>query len=151
MITVEKMPTVAPSEEHAGREEWVQAVDDLMADVMEWSRLQGWRTVPREKQIVDDSTKQGYESLVLDIITEPDYSGLCREVKLVVEPIFFDAARKSSRVDFSVWPTTYQVILLYKTNQHNWTIIGDSRFDWPSSWNQKSFRLIAEALLEMGR
>ena len=151
MTVAEKIPIAAPAMEHTGREEWLYAVNALMDQVTQWSRLQGWRTVAHEKQIVDESTQKEYEVLVLDIITEPDYSGLCREVKLVVEPIFFDAARRSSRVDFSVWPTLYDVVLLYETSRHDWTIRGDARFHWPSSWNQDSFTAIAEGLLEMGR
>ena len=151
MTVAEKTPTSQSPEKAAEREEWVRAVDKLMEEVKTWSHLQGWRTVGYEKQILDDSTQQEYEALVLDIITEPDYSGLCREVKLIVEPAFFDAARKSSRVDFSVWPTMYQVVLLYKTNQHDWTMSGDVRHHWPSSWGREAFIEIAGKLLEMGR
>ncbi len=151
MTVAEKIPPPEPAEKDAGREEWIHAVDTLIEEVTAWSHLQGWRTVARETQIVDETTQQEYTTLVLDIITEADYSGLCREVKLVVEPIFFDAARRSSRVDFSVWPTLYDVILLYETSRHDWTMRGDPRFRWPSSWNQESFQVIAEGLLEMGR
>ena len=113
--------------------------------------MQGWRTAAREKQIADETTQKEYTTLVLDIITEPDYSGLCREVKLVIEPAFFDAVRRSSRVDFSVWPTLYEVVFLYETSRHDWTMRGDSRYQWPSSWSQENFGIIAEQLLEMGR
>lgn len=150
MAIAEKMPAASQLEEH-GREEWVQAVDALMDQVTQWSRLQGWRTIAHEKQIVEETTHKEYATLVLDIITEPDYSGLCRDVKLVIEPIFFDAARTSSRVDFFVWPALYDVVLLYETSRHEWTMRGDARFHWPSSWSQDSFTAIAEGLLEMGR
>ncbi len=151
MTVAEKMPAAATVVEHTGREEWLYAVDALMDQVTQWSHLQGWRTIAHEKQIVDETTHKEYKTLVLDIITEPDYSGLCREVKLVVEPIFFDAARRSSRVDFFVWPALYDVALLYETSRHDWTIRGDARFQWPSFWSQDSFTAIAEGLLEMDR
>ena len=151
MTVAEKIPILPASEKASGREEWLSAVEVLMTEVTQWSHLQGWRTVAREKQIVDETTQQEYTTLVLDIITEADYSGLCREVKLVVEPMFFDAARKISRVDFFVWPALYDVVLLYETRRHDWTLRGASRFQWPSSWGQNSFLTIAEKLLEMGR
>ncbi len=151
MTIAEMTPIVSQVEEHEKGEEWVQAVDALMTQVTQWSRLQGWQTTAHEKQIVDETTHKEYTTVILDIITEPDYSGLCREVKLVVEPIFFDAARRSSRVDFSVWPTLYDVVLLYETSRHDWTLRGDARFHWPLSWSQDSFTAIAEGLLEMGR
>lgn len=151
MTVAEKTPTLEPAAKDAGQEEWLRAVDSLMSDVTQWSHTQGWRTIAHEKQIVDGTTHKEYTTLVLDIITEPGYSGLCREVKLVVEPVFFDASRKSSRVDFAVWPAMYDVVLLYETSRHGWTIRGDSRYHWPSSWSQESFGIIAEGLLEMGR
>ena len=147
-MAVIEAPALQPAKNAAEREEWVQAVDALMDQVTQWSRLQGWRTVAHEKHIVDETTHKEYTTLVLDIITESDYSGLCREVKLVVEPVFFDAARRSSRVDFSVWPASYDVVLLYETSRHDWTLKGDTRFHWPSSWNQNSFTAIAEGLFK---
>ena len=92
MTVAEKMPTLQSSEKAAGREEWSQSVDDLIANMAKWSHTQGWRTAVRDTEVIDESTQQEHKMPVLDILTEREYAGLSREVKLVVEPVTFRSA-----------------------------------------------------------
>ncbi len=95
MTIAEKMPTVTSSEEYAGRKEWLAAIDTLIEEVTEWSHSLGWRTAVHYHKAVDEiwpdrrrEENEEYVVPLLDIITEQEYSGLAREVKLVMEPVF---------------------------------------------------------------
>lgn len=146
MTVAEKMPA-AQAEKNTGRDEWIHAVDALMTQVTEWSHLQGWRTVTHEKQIVDETTQQKHEIPVLDIITEREYAGLSREVKLVVEPVTFRSATGTGRVDFYIWPAMYRVRLLQDAHRSEWRVKTDSGIYWPLAWNKETFADIAVGLL----
>ena len=147
MTIAEKIPPAVPAEERTEQREWLQAVEALVTEVTKWSHSQGWRTAARTKRVMDESLQKEYTMPVLDIITEREYRGLSREVKLVVEPVFFDTARGIGRVDFYVWPAMYRVRLLHKTGRAEWSAKTDSHVNWPLPWNQESFVLIAEGLL----
>ena len=153
MTVAEKIPILQLSENSTEREEWVQAISTLIAEVTEWSHSLGWRTAVHDTGIIDESwpeqSQKEYIVPVLDIITEQNYSGLAREVKLVIEPVFFDPARSLGRVDFYVWPALYRVRLLHKTGSRKWVVKTDSNVNWPMPWNRDSFVLIAEGLMEV--
>ena len=126
---------------------WLHAVDVVLGEVTKWSYEQGWRTVTRGKQAVEESSQE-YTMPVLDIITDKNYMGLCREVKLVLEPIFFDPEREIGRLDFYVWPAYYTATLIYKSSSDNWAVAPDRQFSWPSSWSRESFVSITDVLLK---
>ena len=147
MTVAGKIPTPKPAGTVAGREEWVQAVNDLIADMTEWSHTQGWRTATRDTEVVDESTRLEYTMPILDILTEREYAGLSREVKLVAEPVTFRSATGIGRVDFYIWPAMYRVRLLSDAYDNQWRVKTDSGIYWPMPWNKETFEYIASGLL----
>lgn len=148
MTVAEKMPTLQSSEKAAGREEWSQSVDDLIANMAKWSHTQGWRTAVRDTEVIDESTQQEHKMPVLDILTEREYAGLSREVKLVVKPVTFRSAIGGGRVDFYIWPAMYRVRLLQDTCGDKWRVKTDSGIYWPMPWDEERFVYIADGLLD---
>ena len=139
------------------REDWLQVVEALFADVevwarewlisWEWTPAVGWDVLKREKEIVEDFSHDRYSVPVLEINARPHEIKLAREEMLVLEPMGFNSSTGMGRIDFYVWPAMYRVRLLNRAGSR-WTIKTDSGLDWPLPWNKETFMQIAEGLLD---
>ena len=147
MTVAEKIPTLEPAEKEARREEWVDAVDRLIADVVEWSQLEGWEVLARSRKTDRDLASEEHSFPVIEIDAHPQDVRSGRDVKLILEPMTYNPATETGRIDFYVWPAMYRVRLIRKPGQNEWTVKTDSGLDWPHSWNRESFAQIARGLL----
>jgi hypothetical protein len=140
------------------REDWLQAVETLFADVEVWARewltsrertpAFDWDVLRREKELGEDFSRDKYLVPVLEITLRPHEVILVREEKLMLEPIGFNPSTGTGRVDFFTWPAMYRVRLLDRAGEGHWTIKTDSGLDWPLPWNKETFVQIAEGLLK---
>ena len=92
------------------REDWLQAVETLFADVEVWAR--GWLTskehtsafdwdvLRREKELGEDFSHDKYLVPVLEITLRPHEVILVREEKLMLEPMGFNPSTGTGRIDF---------------------------------------------------
>lgn len=147
MTVAEKLSTRQTPENTAGREEWLDAVEVLAAEVTEWSHSQGWDILARSRKADRDffDEEQGVSIIEIDTHPQDDRSG--SDVKLVLEPMAYNSVSGIGRVDFYVWPALYRVRLLHSPDNSNWIIRTDSGLDWPLPWNQETFTQIVHGLL----
>ena len=139
------------------REDWLQAVDRLYADVEGWA--QQWlddikQAEPRKWTVrksfietADDYGKAHYHVPVLEIYAPPPQVKRVPEETLVFKPIVFNAAAGIGRIDFYAWPAHYRVRLLYSFDSREWIIKTDSGLNWPHAWSKETFIELAEGLL----
>ncbi len=66
--------------------------------------------------------------------------------RLLLEPIAFDVAGARGRVDYSVWPSLFRVMLL-REGDDRWVVRTDSGINWPHPWGEGTFVELANALL----
>ena len=139
------------------REDWLQAVEVLFADVEVWARewltsrehtpAYDWDVLRREKELAEDLSRDRYSVPVLEINARPHEPMLVREEKLVLEPMSFNSSTGTGRIDFYSWPAMYRVRLLDRAGESRWIIKTDSGLDWPLPWNKETFVQLAEGLL----
>lgn len=147
MTVVEKMPMLEPAEKDAGQGEWRHALEALIADVTEWSQREDWDVLIRNRKADRDLSFEEHSFPVVEIDAHPQDARSGRDVKLILEPMTYNSATETGRVDFYVWPAMYRVRLIHKPGQNKWIVKTDSGLNWPHPWNRKTFTQIAQGLL----
>jgi len=119
------------------RDEWVQAVEALAAEVELWARRRGWESV-REVQDFHEGRLGPYQAPVLSVRTP--------HTKLVLEPVGRFAAGCEGRVDLYEWPSFNRLLL--KRKDGAWRLHTDAGIPWPSPWSEAAFEELARLLGE---
>jgi hypothetical protein len=120
------------------RAEWQQAVEALMADVRTWAEAQGW-TVEAVEHTLSEEPLGTYSAPEMWITTPRG--------QVILEPAGRNVWGALGRVDFAVWPSMAQVMLLRQADQ-NWVVKTEFGPKWPHPWGPRTFVELTEALLD---
>jgi hypothetical protein len=119
--------------------QWRTAVDDLVDQVRDWSTERGWTATLAEREM----TEEGLGSYKIPAVEIATPRG-----RLLLEPIARYVGGADGRVDLSVWPSLYRVMLLRRPDQ-GWVVHTESGIDWPFQWGKDTFLDLADRLLKM--
>src|SRR5262249_38828253 len=145
------------------RNEWLRAVDELSQQARGWAEQQGWPVTQTESEVEEDELGT-YTAPVLEIDAP--------EGQLVLRPIARDGLRAAGRVDLTVWPSLYRVMLLrvrrpdpgerdeshtslrtpfdaLEAESWDWVVRTESGIDWPHPWGQDTFVDLGKRLLRV--
>src|SRR5690242_13704998 len=92
-----------PADAERVRDEWLHSLDELFQQVRAWAEQQGWPVTQTGSEIDEDELGT-YTIPVLEIDAP--------EGRLVLQPIARDVLGAAGRVDLTVWPSLYRVMLL---------------------------------------
>ena len=134
MVKVRKL---SPEEVVDFREEWLQAINHVIAQVRGWAESRGWTTEIEQREVTEERLGT-YTVPVLGIDTP--------QGKLVLEPIGREIIGAEGRLDLYAWPSLFRVMLLRRSDM-SWIIRTDSGINWPHPWNQQTFEELALGLL----
>jgi hypothetical protein len=134
-----RRPKLKPAEAAQIRDEWLGAVDALRQQVRGWAEQQGWSVTQAEREVTEDEIGT-YEVAALEIDAP--------QGELILEPIARFVGGAAGRVDLSVWPSLFRVMLLRDSNSH-WVVHTESGIDWPNPWGEHTFVDLAKRLLRV--
>jgi hypothetical protein len=109
----------AKANEVAGQ--WQDTVDGLVDQVRGWSAERGWTATVSGREV----TEEGLGSYRIPSVEIATPRG-----RLLLEPVTRYVGGADGRVDFSVWPSLYRVMLLHRPDQ-GWVVDTESGIDWP--------------------
>src|SRR5690606_18345396 len=119
------------------RDEWVQAVEALAAEVELWARRRGWESV-REVHDFHEGRLGPYQA---PVVTVP-----APHAKLILVPVGRFALGCDGRVDLYDWPSFNRLLLKRKSGQ--WRLHTESGVPWPRAWSEAAFEEVAQLLGE---
>ena len=121
------------------REEWITAVEQLVQQIMEWTKdEEGW-TVQLEYR---DIREEG-----IGLYRIPDATISTPQGRLLLEVSARGYSDAAGRVELAAWPTFYRVHLLHRIGQLDWTIYTDSGISLHYPWTKETFITLAKDLL----
>jgi hypothetical protein len=126
----------AKANEVAGQ--WQNTVDSLVDQVRGWSAERGWTATVSDREV----TEEGLGSYTIPAVEIATPRG-----RLLLEPVARYVGGADGRVDFSVWPSLYRVMLLRRPDQ-SWVVHTESGIDWPFQWGKDTFLDLADRLLK---
>jgi hypothetical protein len=121
------------------RDEWLSAIDELVAQVRDWAQQQGWSVTQSEREVTEDEI--GTYKVAALAIDAP-------QGELLLEPIARFVGGAEGRVDLSVWPSLFRVMLL-RDSSRQWVVHTESGIDWPNPWGERTFVDLANRLLRV--
>ena len=124
-----RRPKLKPAEAAQIRDEWLSAIDALRQQVREWAEKQGWSVTQAEREVTEDEIGT-YKVAALEIDAP--------QGELILEPIARFVGGAAGRVDLSVWPSLFRVMLLRDSSSH-WVVHTESGIDWPNPWGEHTF------------
>ena len=117
-------------------QEWTQLIADLIRDIAEWSRDEGW-SVDERRVEREESTLGTYEAPSLAIDGPKGH--------LVVEPKARYVIGADGRVDLYAWPSLNRFLIVRVGDQ--WKLHTASGVDWPQPWGKTTFLTVATELM----
>jgi hypothetical protein len=134
-----RRPKLKPAEAARIRDEWLSAIDGLREQVRGWAEQQGWRVTQAEREVTEDEIGT-YKVAALEIDAP--------QGELMLEPIARFVGGAEGRVDLSVWPSLFRVMLL-RDSSRQWVVHTESGIDWPNPWGERTLVDLANRLLRV--
>ena len=119
--------------------QWRNAVDALVDRVRGWSAERGWTATVSDREVTEEGLGI-YQVPAVEIATPQGH--------LLLEPIARYVGGADCRVDLSVYPSLYRVMLLRRSDQ-SWVVHTESGIDWPFQWGKDTFLDLANRLLKV--
>lgn len=126
----------------ARRDEWVERVGALIDQLAAWSEAFGWKVERTEEQL-REKLLGTYPAPSARIRLPASQPG--PERTLLVTPIGLHIVGGDGRVDLEGYPTLSRVMLI--GIPRGWKVMTDSNVPLRITWDQKSFRQLAEDLV----
>lgn len=117
-------------------EQWMQAIESLLASIETWCGDKGWNTARERKQICE--SKLGAYELPVLLIRGPNGA------TFYVEPVARYVAGGAGLVDVYGWPSMRRMLLVREPT--GWVLKTDSGVPWPRPWSRQTFEEIAPSL-----
>lgn len=121
------------------RQDWVQAIADLEAQIRSWAESLGWTVETTPRPHTEEYLGQ-YVSHDL-VIRTPEGGRVHVEVKSG------GSSDEPGRVRIFAWPTLYRVHLIRRPDSSEWIIRTDSGIPFHRTWNRETFAELVRDLL----
>lgn len=141
VTTKEKVTTKKKQEEldwTAAREEWVEAVNQLVQQITEWTKDAGWTVTTTEREINEEN---------IGVYRVPDAKINTPQGQLMLEAWGRGYRNNVGRVELAAWPGAFRVLLLHRVGETDWRIYTDSGITLRYPWTRETFLNLAEDLL----
>lgn len=119
----------------AKRDRWLTDVRQLLAQIGEWGREEGWLVQEQEKQLSED---------YIGTYTAPTLFIQMPSGRIHIDPVGVNIIGGDGRVDILAFPELTRMLLIRFGD--TWRLKTDSRVDWPQPWGKTAFMDLARAL-----
>jgi hypothetical protein len=118
------------------RDDWIEAVEKLCADVQSWSLARGW-VVRREQKTLREDRLGAY---VVPVLTIQSPQG-----RLLLNPIARYVVGANGRVDLDAFPS-FEAVPIIRT-ETGWRVASQNEMNLDREWNEASFAEVSTTLM----
>ncbi len=122
----------------AAREEWVEAVNNLVRQITEWTKDTGWTVTTTEREINEEN---------IGVYRVPDARIDTPQGQLLLEVWGRGYRNNVGRVELAAWPGAFRLLLLHRMGETEWKIYTDSGIVLRYPWTRETFLNLTEDLL----
>jgi hypothetical protein len=115
--------------------EWLESVNEIVAEIADWARDAGWLVHQTKVPIAHDWIRK-YVAPGLQLKPPVGH--------LFVEPLGRRVLGADGRIDLYAWPSHYRVMLIRKGGK--WRLRDENGKAWPKAWSRKTFLEVAQIL-----